>query len=94
MVYRAILAFVLSMLVIIVYDVFFVPKRPVQKGIPHTVAKQQKEVSSQKAIPVTKLSSVKDLGQEIVVSTPLYKVTFCESGARVKDFVLKNTGKP
>ena len=89
MVYRAILAFVLSMLVIIVYDVFFVPKRPVQKGIPHTVAKQQKEVSSQKAIPVTKLSSVKDLGQEIVVSTPLYKVTFCESGARVKDFVLK-----
>ena len=101
MAYRTIAAFVLSMLVIILYNYFFVPKKHVKKPSPvvsSTQPQQPKETKVKPTLSSPTLGALKvekklpvstDSGKEIVVSTPLYKAILCENGARIKRFILK-----
>ncbi|HDD44145.1 MAG TPA: membrane protein insertase YidC [Candidatus Desulfofervidus auxilii] len=93
MAYRALLAFVLSLLVIVIFNYFFAPKPPVKKPLEIAKSVEKKEVKKIKEIKKEALiypeEKAKELGREIIVSTPLYKVIFCERGARIKGFILK-----
>ncbi|MCD6319050.1 MAG: membrane protein insertase YidC [Candidatus Desulfofervidaceae bacterium] len=98
MAYRAIAAFVLSMLVILLYDYFFLPKKHIKQTSPPAVAPvqpQQPKEAKVRSTPPVPLKTEKsifvptDSGREIVVSTPLYKAILCENGARLKRFILK-----
>ncbi len=84
------------MLVIIVYDVFFVPKGHIPQKVQSekAVSQEQKKVfqpATPKIVPIKplKVKPTQDLGKEVIVSTPLYKAVFCTNGAKIKDFLLK-----
>jgi YidC/Oxa1 family membrane protein insertase len=96
---RVIVAFVLSILVLLAWSLLFAPKQPeVQKKEP--VAREEKEKAVPQPVepPIAKtptpikepakgLPSVKE--KEIVVETPLYKVVFINAGPAIKSFKLK-----
>ncbi|HEB74247.1 MAG TPA: membrane protein insertase YidC [Candidatus Desulfofervidus auxilii] len=95
MAYRALLAFVISILILVLYNYFFPPQRPVvKKSTPPSASLQKQEDKSEEkniVLPssLEKSYKVKNLGREITVSTPLYQTIFYESGAVIKSFILK-----
>jgi len=90
MAYRALLAFVISILILVLYNYFFPPQRPVvRKSTPPSASLQKQEDKSEEkniVLPssLEKSYKVKNLGREITVSTPLYQTIFYESGAVIK----------
>ncbi len=90
MAYRVILAFVLSLLIILGYDYFFVPKQQPQKKIKETKKVEETDnYLKPPRLPVLPKAVKTDFGREIVVSTPLYEATFYEEGGCLKAFSLK-----
>ncbi len=97
---RLILAVVLSVLVLVGYQAFFV--KPPEPGSPSQAVQTQGEVQSKDPVPVvTEYTSKTEVASEtvepqkanyrtITVSTPLYNIVLSEAGATVKSFELKN----
>jgi YidC/Oxa1 family membrane protein insertase len=96
---KTILAFVLSLAVLIVWSILFAPK-PAQKTEPSTkegTAQSQPAptVSPQPAPAVQKMERPADSmapkaeEKEVVVETPLYRAVFSSTGASIKSFKLK-----
>lgn len=91
---RALLAFVLTMVVLLVWAKYFAPRSAPKKAEPKkTVEKIEKKpapkvaVGGPAAIPQPTRPKVK--AREVVVETPLYVATFTELGARLKSLTLK-----
>ena len=98
MAYRALLAFIISILILVLYNYFFPPQKPaVKKHKPASSSVQKQEKNKPKEEKYVSLlpTSVEKphksiaLGKEITVSTPLYQTVFYESGAMIKSFILK-----
>jgi YidC/Oxa1 family membrane protein insertase len=96
---KTILAFVLSLAVLILWSILFAPK-PAQKTEPSTkeeTAQSQPAptVSPQPAPAVQKMEKSADATaskaeeKEVVVETPLYRAVFSSTGASIKSFKLK-----
>lgn len=99
---RLLLAVVLSVIVLVGYQTFFV-KPPVPNNLPEQVQNQNADqpqvqkknpnVSDYKAessVLVQKVEPQKKNYRNISVSTPLYDITISEDGAAVRSFELKN----
>jgi YidC/Oxa1 family membrane protein insertase len=95
---RTIAAFALSLLVLIVWSVFFSPQ-PEQRTEPQAVEEDsQRKVppSPASALPspgirdrAPELASPEDRQREITIDTPLYKAVFSNVGPSLKSFKLK-----
>ena len=96
---KTILAFVLSLAVLIAWSVLFAPK-PAQKTEPstkeETVQSQPAPTASPQPAPaVQKMERPADSTvstaeeKEVVVETPLYRAVFSSTGASIKSFKLK-----
>jgi YidC/Oxa1 family membrane protein insertase len=96
---KTILAFVLSLAVLILWSVLFAPK-PAQKTEPQTKEESVKAQPAQTASPQPapagqKLEKPADTTapsaeeKEVTVETPLYKAVFSSTGASIKSFLLK-----
>jgi len=96
---KTILAFVLSLAVLIVWSILFAPK-PVQKTEPQpkqepVKAQPAQPSSAQPAPSVQKMERPADSTvpkaeeKEVTVETPLYKAVFSSTGASIKSFKLK-----
>jgi len=92
MAYRVILAFVLSLLVILAYDYFFVRKQQPRQQPPQQFQKKVERIENHPKppkVPVPQRAAKTDCGRDIIVSTSLYQATFCENGGYLKAFSLK-----
>ena len=103
---RIILAIVLSFLVFLVWDYFFVEKIPPEQNLTEqqsaqTAPPEEKTpdtattpttavVAPQSTAPSTEAIESNENVREIVVETPLYKATISEKGAIITAFTLKN----
>jgi YidC/Oxa1 family membrane protein insertase len=96
---KTILAFVLSLTVLIVWSILFAPK-PVQKTEPQpkqepVKAQPAQPASAQPAPSVQRMERPGDSTvptaeeKEVTVETPLYKAVFSSTGASIKSFKLK-----
>ena len=96
---KTILAFVLSLAVLILWSIVFAPK-PAQKTEPQTKEEPGKAQPAQPASPqpapsVQKMerpadpTAPKAEEKEVTVETPLYKAVFSSTGASIKSFKLK-----
>ncbi|MEJ2365031.1 MAG: membrane protein insertase YidC [Deltaproteobacteria bacterium] len=100
---RVLLAIVLCLMVLVLWEKFFVPKRKpapptatpeIEKTTPSPV---KPEAAPQPQLPVSQTPpsppilppQVSHTGKDVVVETPLYRAVFTETGARLKSFVLK-----
>lgn len=100
---RLVIAIVLSILVFVVWDYFFLPKQEIQQAQKQPQAEQQaataKPETEKKAVvaPQAPLPAAAVLppaqparpARTITVNTPLYAVEISEQGAEFKSFVLK-----
>ncbi len=99
---RLILAVVLSVIVLVGYQAFFV-KQPDPKSLPQEVQTQgEVQSKTREAAPAVSESTTKTsaapeavesqnkTSRTIAISTPLYNIAISESGAAVKSFELKN----
>jgi len=101
---RVLLAIVLSLVVLVMWEKFFVPKRKpapptaapeIEKTAPSAVkpkaAEQPQSPVGQTPppLPPSIPPQVSYAGKDVVVETPLYRAVFTETGARLKSFVLK-----
>ncbi len=106
--YRAFLAIILSFLILIGYQYFFVPPQqapaPVQteqQTAPETVDSGQTITSARQATPPTAapaiakapIIAIDKTARNITVDTPLYTAVFFEQGGGLKSFVLKKYRK-
>jgi len=103
---RLVIAIVLSVLVFLAWQFFFVDKEAVQKSAPQTKQPPAQEAPVTAAQPYPKetpavatgstggadtpVSTPGQIAQTITVDTPLYRVKLSEKGAAVTSFVLKN----
>jgi len=103
---RLVIAIVLSVLVFLAWQFFFVDKEAVQKSAPQTKQPPGQEQPVTAAQPYAKetpgvdtgstggtdtpISSPAQIAQTITVDTPLYRVELSEKGAAVTSFILKN----
>ncbi|MFC1829946.1 membrane protein insertase YidC [Thermodesulfobacteriota bacterium] len=102
---RFIIAIVLSILVFIIWDQFFVERKPVEQP----VQKEETQPVSKETVPVKEIivkepepepeagpapivddAASRKKAKTIIVDTPLYKVKISENGAVFKSFILKN----
>jgi len=96
---KTILAFVLSLAVLIVWSIVFAPKpaqktdSPAKEGIapsqPAPTASPQPAPSVQKMEKPAEPAAVKGVEKEVTVETPLYRAVFSSTGASIKSFKLK-----
>jgi len=102
---RLVIAIVLSVLVFLAWQFFFVDKEAVQKSAPQTKQPPAQEQPVKAAQPYPKetpavdtgqtagaetpVSSPGQIAQTITVDTPLYRLKLSEKGAGVTSFVLK-----
>jgi len=103
---RLVIAIVLSVLVFLAWQFFFVDKEAVQKSAPQTQQPPAQEEPVKAAQPYPQqtpavatgktggvdipVSAPGQIAQTITVDTPLYRVKLTEKGAAVTSFVLKN----
>jgi len=96
--YRAFLAIIISFLILIGYQYFFVPTQPtpppVQTEQPHTGAPAVPATAAAPAAPAVSppsapIVAVDQNARDITVDTPLYTAVFFEQGGGLKSFVLK-----
>jgi YidC/Oxa1 family membrane protein insertase len=96
---KTILAFVLSLAVLILWSILFAPK-PAQKTEPSTkeetaqsqpapTASPQPAPAVQKMEKPAESTASKAEEKEVVVETPLYRAVFSSTGASIKSFKLK-----
>ncbi len=98
---RLITAIVLSILVFVVWDYFFVGKQKVEQ--PQKTPQAEQPVAKAPALPATEQAvapaaappqalepQTLQPARSITVNTPLYSVKISERGAELKSFVLKN----
>jgi len=92
-IYRAILAIILSMLILLGWQYLFPPPKPAAP-----VARQQQSAALPDAAPAQEQAAalpaaahvaVNADAREISVETPLYKAVFLEQGGGLKSFILK-----
>jgi len=96
---KTILAFVLSLAVLVVWSIVFAPKpaqktdSPAKEGIapsqPAPTASPQPAPSVQKMEKPAEPAAVKGVEKEVTVETPLYRAVFSSTGASIKSFKLK-----
>ena len=101
---RVLLAIILCLMVLVLWQKFFVPKRKpapptappeIEKATPSPVkpeAAGQPQLPASQPPPLSLPSlppQVSYNGKDVVVETPLYRAVFTETGARLKSFVLK-----
>ena len=101
---RVLIAIVLCLMVLVLWEKFFVPKRqPTPPTAPPEIEKTtpspvKPEAAQQPQLPVNQTPppsppilppQVSYAGKDVVVETPLYRAVFTETGARLKSFVLK-----
>jgi YidC/Oxa1 family membrane protein insertase len=96
---KTILAFVLSLAVLIVWSVLFAPQpaqktdSPAKEGTapsqPAPTASPQPVPSAQKMEKPAEPAAVKAEAKEVTVETPLYRAVFSSTGASIKSFKLK-----
>jgi YidC/Oxa1 family membrane protein insertase len=96
--YRAFLAIVLSFLILIGYQYFFVKPAPQQPTVPQQ-SQQESAASGQQVTPVpaaatatanTQSVPLDSNAKNISIDTPLYTAVINEQGGGFKSFVLKN----
>ena len=103
---RLVIAIVLSALVFLAWQFFFVDKEAVQKSAPQTTQPPAQEApvkaaqpypketqsvqSDQTGVADTPVSTPTESAQTIIVDTPLYRAKLSEKGAAVISFVLKH----
>lgn len=102
---RVLLAIVLCIIVLVLWEKFFVPKRkPAPSTTPPEIEKTtppavKPEAVEQPQVPVSTAPltappsfppQAAHTAKDVVVQTPLYRAVFTETGARLKSFVLKN----
>jgi YidC/Oxa1 family membrane protein insertase len=103
---RLVIAIVLSVLVFLAWQFFFVDKEAVQESAPQTKQPPGQEQPVTAAQPYSKetpgvatgntggvdtpVSTSAQIAQTITVDTPLYRVKLSEKGAAITSFVLKN----
>jgi YidC/Oxa1 family membrane protein insertase len=103
---RLVIAIVLSVLVFLAWQFFFVDKEAVQESAPQTKQPPGQEQPVTAAQPYSKetpgidtgstggvdtpVSTPAQIAQTITVDTPLYRVKLSEKGAAITSFVLKN----
>jgi YidC/Oxa1 family membrane protein insertase len=94
---KTILAFALSLAVLILWSILFAPK-PVPKTEPQTKEESVEPLPAQTPTPqpaVQKMERTADSTapkgekKEVIVETPLYKAVFSSTGASIKSFKLK-----
>jgi len=89
---RTILAIILSMLVIMIWQLMFAPpaKKPVPKEEPveKRVAKEREEEGSSEGVRDA-MEAGQEVLRDVVVETPLYRAVFTTAGARLKKWTLK-----
>ena len=94
---RLIIALILSMLLMVSYQLFFVKKQP--KEVPESkeavvAAKGEEEAKPEAEAPVVPLEQRQPrkgvVYQDVVVDTPLYIATFSTYGGRLKSWKLKH----
>ena len=91
--YRALLAVIISFLILVGYQYFFVP--PVQPpAVPQETAQPQPAPGVQTQVPAIALppapvTATDPAAREITVDTPLYTAVVLEQGGGFKSFVLK-----
>ncbi|WP_417911339.1 membrane protein insertase YidC [Candidatus Electronema sp. PJ] len=91
--YRALLAIIISMLILLGWQYVFPPPKPVMPPVAGqqqttTVPAQTQEQTA--AQPATAQVPVNAAAREISVETPIYKAVFFEQGGGLKSFILKN----
>lgn len=84
---RALLAVVLSIVILIVYSYFLQPK-PVQRQIGQE--KPKPEVAKETPILLPKLPLLEIAGEDVIVETDMYKAILTTKGATIKSWELKN----
>ncbi len=91
MAYRVILAFVLSLIIILAYDYFFVRKYQQQQPSkqPQEKIEERDDYFKPLELPVSPKAVKTDFGRDIAVSTSLYEATFSEKGGCLKNFLLE-----
>ncbi|MCU0597338.1 MAG: membrane protein insertase YidC, partial [Desulfobacterota bacterium] len=91
---KTILAFVLSLVVLIAWSVLFAPK-PTEKKEPQGKEEPSKSQPAQPAPTVQKMEKPAEPAvvvadeKEVTVDTPLYRAVFSTKGAAIKSFKLK-----
>ena len=97
--YRAFLAIILSFLILIGYQYFFVPSQPVAPQVQPT--QQEEAPATQTSAPTSPVQptaspasvpaavAVDENARDITIDTPLYTVVISEQGGGIKSFVLK-----
>ena len=92
---RAILAIILSMLVIIIWQLMFAPPRPPEKEpvireerIGKGVSEERTEARREEGIPEYALEKKGEI-RDVVVETPLYRAVFTTAGGRLRSWTLK-----
>jgi YidC/Oxa1 family membrane protein insertase len=97
---RLLIAIVLSALVFLVWQFFFVDRQEIQKSAPKTAQPPAKTEPAQPAQPYTAaqegagteitVAQPAEIAKLITVDTPLYKAQISEKGAGLTSFILKN----
>jgi YidC/Oxa1 family membrane protein insertase len=103
---RLVIAIVLSVLVFLAWQFFFVDQEAIQKSAPTPEQAPTAEKQTRKAQPYTQESGIVETGkngaadtqtsipvkitQSFTVNTPLYRVTLSEKGAGFSSIILKN----
>ena len=100
---RVVVAFVLSILVLLAWSLLFAPKPPeAPQKEEVTQVEKEKAVPQSVEPPITKVPTLPKEGaklhptgreKEIVVETPLYKAVFTNAGPTIKSFKLKKYRK-
>ena len=99
---RIFIAIALSFLVFLLWEVFFVEKKPVEKVVEEVVSTEIHkdstetvspiaDVQQQSRIPTTESATVQTAPtRTIIIKTPLYQVSISEQGAVFKSLLLKH----
>ena len=91
--YRALLAIILSMFILLGWQYFFTPPQPPAPAEQHqsqqAAAPAVQSDPAQTAAPAPPPAAVNPKARNIVVETPLYKAVFFEQGGGLKHFILK-----
>jgi YidC/Oxa1 family membrane protein insertase len=96
--YRAFLAIIISFLILVGYQYFFVPPQPEQPAGTQEATQPQADPGKQGAdaavsLPPAEAMKIDPAAREITVETPLYTAVIHEQGGGFKSFVLKNYNK-
>jgi YidC/Oxa1 family membrane protein insertase len=89
---RAILAIVLSMMVILIWQLVFAPARKKEPAVPQEIEKSMVEEEGEarigEGVPDPSEPGDREI-QDVIVETPLYRAVFTTAGGRLRSWTLK-----